>query len=604
LQRRSHKIPDTVTQSQTERIATLRTVLLQRDLDAFILPRFDAHQGEYIAPCDERLAWVTGFTGSAGLAIVTHDTVAVFVDGRYTVQLREECPGALFSHHHLFDEAPENWLAETAKDNWRVGYDPMHLPPSWHDRFTATHAGELQALPDNPVDSVWQDRPAPPMGPVTAMPLQFAGQSVPSKIAQLLDIMATQDAAFHIETQPDNIAWLLNVRGDDVPFVPVPQSFLMVARTGDVSWFIAPQKLSQDVRDALPTTVKLYTQDAFLETISATVAHGQGVLIDPDFSPVAVRQTLETTGARVIARTSHLTRTKARKNATDLEGLRACHNHAGVARTELAAWLIDTVPARATGGNPVTEKEAEDKALTLRSTHGGFINESFNTISAASGNAAMCHYATTQNNSAPILPDAPYLLDSGGQYETGTTDITRSFTFGPRPDGYDRAYTAVFKAFHALLTLRFPKGTQGHHIDAICRRPLWDLGLDYDHGTGHGIGHRLSVHEHPQRIGKPHNPVDLAKGMVMSIEPGHYVADSYGIRIENLFEIVEEEDGFLAFRNLTWVPIQTDMLIKDVLTRKERDWLTGYHSETEQKLRPFLTDQAKNWCRSNAAAFT
>lgn len=579
-------------------------MLLQRDLDAFILPRFDAHQGEYIAPCDERLAWVTGFTGSAGLAIVTHDTIAVFVDGRYTVQLREECPGALFSLHHLFDEAPENWLAETAKDNWRVGYDPMHLPPSWHDRFTATHAGELQALPDNPVDSVWQDRPAPPMGPVTAMPLQFAGQSVPSKIAQLLDIMATQDAAFHIETQPDNIAWLLNVRGDDVPFVPVPQSFLMVARTGDVSWFIAPQKLSQDVRDALPTTVKLYTQDAFLETISATVAHSQGVLIDPDFSPVAVRQTLETTGARVIARTSHLTHTKARKNATELEGLRACHIHDGVAMTELSAWLIETVPAGAAGGNPVTEKEAEDKALTLRRAHGGFINESFNTISAASGNAAMCHYATTQNNSAPILPDAPYLLDSGGQYETGTTDITRSFTFGPRPDGYDRAYTAVFKAFHALLTLRFPKGTQGHHIDAICRRPLWDLGLDYDHGTGHGIGHRLSVHEHPQRIGKPHNPVDLAKGMVMSIEPGHYVADSYGIRIENLFEIVEEEDGFLAFRNLTWVPIQTDMLIKDALTRKERDWLTGYHSETEQKLRPFLTDQAKNWCRSNAAAFT
>ncbi len=594
---------ETVTPQTSRNIAALRAELRQRGLDAFILPRFDAHQGEYIAPHDERLAWVTGFTGSAGMAIVTHDEVAVFVDGRYSVQVREECPGALFSHHHLFNAPPETWLARIAGNHWHVGFDAMHLPPDWYDRFASALAAcgaTLDVVADNPVDMVWKDQPAPPKGRIDTMPLQLAGQSTPDKIADLLAFMARQDAQYYVETQPDNIAWLLNVRGDDIAFVPVPLSFLLVDRTGQATWFVDPEKLTPDTRDALPETVREMSPDAFLPTIRTSVSQGQSVLIDPGFSPVAVRLALEEIGAKVIAGTSHVTDQKAQKNRTELEGLRACHIQDGVAMTEFSAWLMETVPSRAAAGDPVTEKEAEDKVLAFRQASATFLGESFNTISAAASNGAMCHYATTADRNAVILPDAPYLLDSGGQYETGTTDITRSFAFGQRPEGYDQAYTAVFKAFHALLTLRFPKGTRGHHIDAICRRPLWDLGLDYDHGTGHGIGHRLSVHEHPQRIGKPVSPVDLAPGMVMSIEPGHYVAGAYGIRIENLFEIVAADDGFLAFRNLTWVPIQTDMLIRDALSNAEYDWLVDYNKETYEKLNPFLSDRAKQWCQSNS----
>ncbi len=268
--------------------------------------------------------------------------------------------------------------------------------------------------------------------------------------------------------------------------------------------------------------------------------------------------------------------------------------------TEFSAWLLETVPVRAASGDPLRESEAEAQVQAFRAASGSYLGESFNTISAAGGNAAMCHYATTETRDAVILPNAPYLLDSGGQYETGTTDITRSFAFGQRPAGYDQAYTAVFKAFYALATLKFPRGTQGHHIDAICRRPLWDLGLDYDHGTGHGIGHRLSVHEHPQRIGKPVSDVALVPGMVMSIEPGHYVAGLYGIRIENLFEIIEEGNGFLGFRNLTWAPIMTEMLDFGALTSAEISWLDNYHQEIGAKLGPFLSERALAWSRKNA----
>lgn len=585
-----------------DRIASLRSELLKRGLDAFVVPRFDAHQGEYIAPHDERLAWITGFTGSAGVAIVTQEDVALFVDGRYGVQARDECGFDAFSHHHIFDDPPESWLADVPNHGWRIGFDPMHIPPRWYDRFwtaLASAGAELVPVSDNPVDAVWIDQPAPPKGQVEIMPLQVAGQAAVDKLDDLHSFLDESDAQFLVETQPDNIAWLLNVRGADVPYMQAPHSNLLVQAGGNTTWFVDRVKLLPEVQDALPDRVEIKTPEAFLETIRTSVQPGQHALIDADFSPVAVRQVLRDRAANVRAAPSYLTRKKARKNEGELEGLRACHVQDGIAMTEFSAWLQETVPVRAATGDPVTEWEAEQKVLEFRTRASGFLNESFRTISAAGSNAAMCHYATRADRSPAILPTLTYLIDSGGQYETGTTDITRSFAFGARPDGYDRAYTAVFKAFHSLLTLRFPKGTQGHHIDAICRRPLWDLGLDYDHGTGHGIGHRLSVHEHPQRIGKPVNPVDLGSGMVMSIEPGHYVADLYGIRIENLFEIVDAADGFMAFRNITWVPIQTKMLIQSTLTDAERGWLSDYHAEIEQRLLPFLSDRAASWCRQN-----
>ncbi|WP_367717824.1 aminopeptidase P family protein [Nitratireductor sp. GISD-1A_MAKvit] len=589
---------DTTRRGTAEIISALREEMSERGLDAFLLPRFDAHQGEYVAPHDQRLAYVTGFSGSAGMAIVTAKTVALFVDGRYQVQVRNECAGPLFSHHHIFNEPPECWLAENAQPAWRVGYDAMHLPPSWFDRFARacdTVEAVLLAQDTNPVDAIWPDQPPLPMGRISAFPLQYSGRTSKEKSLELAADLKRESADFIVDTQPDNIAWLLNVRGSDVAFNPMPHSFILAGRDGRVVWFVADKKLDVSLRESIPDHVGLQPFEAFLPELETRIAAGQRVMIDPEFSPVAVRQTLEKIGAEILPRKGLITLAKAVKNVTELQGIRNCHLDDGVAWTEFHAWLSATVPSRAKAGNPVSEREAEEKILELRQARPGFISESFNSISAAAGNAAMCHYATSPERNAPILPENPYLLDSGGQYETGTTDATRSYAFGPRPEGYDRAYTAVYKAFHALMTLRFPKGTQGHHIDAICRRPLWDLGLDYDHGTGHGVGHQLSVHEQPQRIGKPYNPVDLKPGMVLSIEPGYYEAGAFGIRIENLVEIVEENDGFLAFRNLTFAPIETRMLLVDKLTAQERQWINAYHEELRKTFSPHLSPATRRW---------
>ncbi|WP_300072865.1 aminopeptidase P family protein [uncultured Ruegeria sp.] len=580
-------------------ISALRQEMLQRGLDAFILPRYDAHQAEYVAPHDERLAHVTGFTGSAGMAIVTPQTVALFVDGRYVVQAGNQCADPMFSHHHLYDEPPENWLVSAAQQGWKIGFDAMHLPPVWYDRFadalTRTDA-QLVAVQENPVDAVWLDQPKSPQGLIEPFPLQFSGKTTVDKIADLVAEMQRHDVEVFAETQPDNIAWLLNVRGSDVAFNPVPQSFLLVERSGRAHWFVSDQKLNADVTDHLPEDVTVHPPETFLHSLADYVEPGQGVLFDPDFSPTALRMVLEKEGANPVPAGSPLTAAKAQKNSIECEGLRACHVEDGVAWIEFCAWLATEVPARASEQGWVTEHEAEEKILSCRRARPGFLGESFNTISAAGGNAAMCHYATEPGNAVPILPDGTYLLDSGGQYDTGTTDATRSFSFGiTRPEGFDQAYTAVFKAFHALATLRFPLGTQGHHIDAICRRPLWDLGLDYDHGTGHGIGHRLSVHEHPQRIGKLYKPVDLVPGMILSIEPGYYDAARFGIRIENLFEIIEADDGFFEFSNMTWIPIQTDMLLIEHLTRAEIDWINSYHANVLECVGSRLAPEAYDW---------
>lgn len=580
--------------STSQKLAAFRSELTRRGLDAFIVPRFDAHQGEYIAPHDQRLHFLTGFSGSAGMAIVTHSGIAMFVDGRYSVQVQNECTGPLFTYHHLFETPPDTHVAQ-GRAGVKIGFDPILIPPAWYDRFLQACAksdAEMVAQADNPVDQIWADQPPAPRGKVTSFPVQFAGCSTRDKAAVLCAELRARAAQWQVETQPDNIAWLLNVRGSDVAFNPVANSFLLAHVDGALQWFVAPEKLDEAVRDSLPESVVLHPDTGFISTLSELVKPDQTVMLDPDFSPVAVRLELDRIGAHVVESRSMILLQKAQKNTTEIEGMRACHLEDGVAWTEFSAWLLTTVPMRAASGAPLTEREVEQKMRAFRAAQPGFLGDSFNPISAAGRNAAMCHYATDPDNRVPVLPQHPYLLDSGGQYETGTTDATRSFSFGLRPTGYDRAYTAVFKAFHALATLRFPKGTQGHHIDAICRRPLWDLGLDYDHGTGHGVGHRLSVHEHPQRIGKAYNPVDLMPGMVLSIEPGHYVAQHYGIRIENLFVIVEAEDGFYEFENLTWAPIQTEMLLLGDLSPAESQWLASYHSALIKQIGPRLSPPA------------
>lgn len=587
------------------RLAALRQEMNNCGLDALIVPRFDAHQGEYIAPHDERLAYLIGFTGSAGVAIVTHDRTALFVDGRYTVQAARQCSGHGIERLHLHTQPPEHWLAEIALPGWRVGYDAMLLPPAWLTRYETALtpvAVRMVVTEGNLVDRIWTHQPAPPQGRISGFPLQFAGRSPLEKRDWLLGEMARIGASHHVETQPDNIAWFLNVRGDDVRFNPMPQSFLTLGRDGMANWFVDRTKFEEGLADSLPDWVHVHPMPAFLPLLRESLSPADRIAIDPDFSPVAVSLLIKEAGASVIARPSAVTLEKAVKNHTELEGLRDCHVADGAAWAEFGAWLARMVPERAKAGHPITELEAEDAILAFRQQQPGFLSESFRTISAAGSNAAMCHYSADPASQGRIAPEGTYLLDSGGQYLTGTTDATRSYAFGPVSPQYRRAYTAVFRAFHALATARFPKGTQGHHLDAICRRPLWDLGLDYDHGTGHGIGHRLSVHEQPQRIGRPFNPVDLQPGMVLSIEPGHYVAGDYGIRIENLFEIREAEDGFLEFQTLTLAPIQTDMLDLASLTRTEIDWLDTYHARVWSTLEARVSAGARVWLLASCSA--
>ncbi|WP_208990655.1 M24B family metallopeptidase [Pseudovibrio sp. Tun.PSC04-5.I4] len=575
-----------------DRLSLLREEMKSNSLDALIIPRFDEHQGEYCAPHDERLAWTTGFTGSAGLALITLKEAVVFVDGRYTVQVRNQCSAETFAFQHLFEEPLEHWLSANVNRGERVGVDPMLIPSNWWDRFDGgveQAKATLVATPYNLVDEVWEDQPEKPLAPVTPYSVEHAGKTSLQKRGEIAAQMKEAGAKLLVETQPDNIAWLLNVRGDDVEFNPIPHSFLLLKDDGSACWFVNSRKLSNTLEDYELDGVETADPRDFLDGIENLTGENAQVLVDPDFSPVAARISVKQAGGIPLMQRGAITLTKAQKNSCELNGLRACHIRDGIAWTEFAAWLKREVPLRAKAGNPVYELEAEERILGERQRQSGFVYPSFRSISAASGNAAMCHYAASDATNTEILPEQTYLLDSGGQYIDGTTDATRTFAFSEVNDEFRRAYTAVFKGFIALASLRFPKGTQGYHIDGFARKPLWDLGLDYDHGTGHGIGHYLSVHEQPQRIGKPYNPVDLCAGMVMSIEPGFYVADKFGIRIENLFEIIEEADGFLSFKNLTYIPIEPQMLNMVELTRAEMKWLGDYNADLKTILGPELS---------------
>lgn len=585
----------------TDRLNLIRGELKRTGLDAVILPRFDEHQGEYCAPHDERLAWATGFTGSAGLAIITQDQAVMFVDGRYTVQVRNQCSSAVFSYQHIFDKPLEIWISANMKAGQQIGVDPMLIPSFWWDRFAsgAEEAGAaLVATASNIIDAVWSDQPEKPLAHVMPYSVEKAGKTSMEKRGEIAALLKTVGAKMLVETQPDNIAWLLNVRGGDVDFNPIPHSFLLLKDDGTASWFVDSRKLSNDLDEYELEGVETADPVSFISSLEKMTETGVQVLIDPLFSPVATRSAVLAAGGVPVMEQGAVTLTKAMKNAQELKGLRDCHVRDGVAWTEFAAWLKREVPKRAKAGDPVRELDAEERILMERRRQKDFVYPSFRSISAAAGNAAMCHYAATDASNAAILPENTYLLDSGGQYQDGTTDATRTFAFSQVSPEFKRAYTAVFKGFIALASLRFPKGTQGHHIDGFARRPLWDLGLDYDHGTGHGIGHFLSVHEQPQRIGKPYNPVDLFAGMVMSIEPGFYLADQYGIRIENLFEIVEEADGFLAFRNLSYIPIEPQMLNMVELTRTELKWLGDYNADLKRVLGPELSPDAYDYLLS------
>jgi Xaa-Pro aminopeptidase len=573
----------------------LRRHLASLGLDGVVVLRFDAHQGETVAPHDERLRYVTGFAGSAGIALILTDRAVIFVDGRYQVQVRKEIDLDAIEIAHFYDFPIERWIEENLPRGSRIGVNTMLVPTELHGKLDAAIAkagGTLVSLESDPVDAIWRDQPPPPMGRIASFPLSFAGESSDSKRKRIGERLAQLGADVLVETQPDNIAWLLNVRGSDIDYMPMPHSFLLLDRSGKTDWFVDEGKLPNDRADYELHGVDIRDPGALLSTLEAR-SSDRGVLVDPLFAPSAAGLAVTRGNGRVVGTISPITVVKAVKNATELQGFRDCHVADGIAWTEFMTWLHDNAAERQAAGQPITELEAEAKILQFRQRGANFREASFHTISASAANAAMCHYASSEATNAPITSAGPYLLDSGGQYLGGTTDATRTTAFGPVSEDVRNTYTAVLKGFIALMTAQFPKGTTGHQLDALARRPLWDMGLDFDHGTGHGVGHYLAVHEHPQRFGKTYNPYPIDAGVVMTIEPGYYREDAFGLRIENQVETVAGSNGFLRFETLTLVPIDLGMADLDALTRDEIAFLDDYHARVRAALWDGLSDPAR-----------
>ena len=571
------------------RLALLRQRLARDGLAGLVIPRGDEHQGEYVPPRAERLAWLTGFTGSAGEAVVLADKAAVFVDGRYTEQAKEQVDEALFERRDLIEEPPEHYIKKHLPQGGKLGIDPWLFSKQQADRLqraAEAAGGSLVPVEPSPLDAVWEDQPAPPAQPIKPHPLEFAGETSAAKRARIGKALAELGADATVLTLPDSIAWFLNVRGSDVERTPFPLSFAIVEREGRVLWFVSPKKLGPAVRQHLDPEVEFRSPEDFPAALDALKS--KRVLLDPAKAPLWLFERLKAAGATVIEGDDPCQLPKAAKNAVEQEGARNAHRRDGVAVTRFLAWF-DKAAAQG-----ITESECARRLETFRREGNLFQDLSFDTITGSGANGALPHYRVTQQSDRVLQPGDLMVLDSGGQYLDGTTDITRTLVVGkPAAEERDR-YTRVLQGHIALATTRFPKGTSGSQLDAIARRPLWLAGLDYDHGTGHGVGSYLSVHEGPQRISKALNRVALLPGMILSNEPGYYKSGRYGIRIENLVLVVEtptavgEDRPMLGFETLTLAPIEKRLLEPRLLSDDEIAWLDAYHARVEAALGPQL----------------
>ena len=585
------------------RLGALRDELKRRDLDGFIQPRSDEHQGEYVARKSERLAWLTGFTGSAGLAVVLADKAAVFADGRYTLQVEKEVDGGLFEHCHLTDKPPADWIAANLAPGARLGFDPWLLTPVQTARFQAAckkAGGELAACDGNPVDAVWMGQPAAPLSPVVAHDAAFAGDSSNDKRRRIADGLKADKAGAVVLTAPDSIAWLLNVRGDDVPFTPLALSFAILYADASAELFIDGRKLAPGTADHLGGDVKTLEPDAFGPALDRLGKDAKTVRVSADTAPLWVFDRLEKAGAVIDRGDDPCQLPKAIKTTVQIDGIRTAHRRDGASLTRFLAWL----DGEAAKGS-LMESACADKLESLRRGNDHFQGLSFPTISSAGANGAIVHYRVSEETDTLLRLKSLYLVDSGAQYLDGTTDVTRTIAIGEPTDEMRRNFTLVLKGHIALATARFPEGTTGSQLDTLARLPLWRAGLDYDHGTGHGVGHFLGVHEGPQRISKRPNRVALEPGMVVSNEPGYYKAGAYGIRIENLVTVVQVESDaekpLLEFETLTLTPIDRALVVADMLDGAEVAWLDAYHARVLDEITPLVDEATAEWLAEAAA---
>ncbi|WP_425099050.1 aminopeptidase P family protein [Tropicibacter sp. S64] len=572
------------------RLAALRKAMQDAGVDGFLVPRADAWQGEYVAPADERLSWLTGFTGSAGWAVALADRAAVFVDGRYRVQVKRQV-AEVFEKVDWPETSLADWI-KAALPEGQTGFDPWLL--TVEQKRGLEEKGVALRPVANLVDAVWEDRPAPPLGKVFAQPVALSGEAHEAKIARLAKGLGKARAA--VITLPDSIAWLLNIRGSDIPKNPVPQGFAVLHADATVTLFMAEEKLG-DVRDHLGVSVTIQPVAAFEDALRAL----QGpVQIDPASCPVAVNDALE--GREIVEGDDPCVLPKAMKNATELEGTRAAHLRDAAAMVRFLCWLDREAPGNLTEITVVKRLEEERRATNaLRDI-------SFDTISGSGPNGAIVHYRVTEATDRPLQDGELLLVDSGGQYVDGTTDITRTIAIGAVGEEERQNFTRVLKGMIAISMLRFPKGMTGQDIDPFARHALWQAGLDYGHGTGHGVGSYLCVHEGPARISRA-GKVAFQPGMILSNEPGFYREGAYGIRIENL--VVVEAAAALPgqtipqqyrFETLTWVPIDRRLIVPEMLTSAERDWINAYHAEVRTRVAPLVDDVAGAWLAEACAA--
>ncbi len=596
-------------QTHEARLDALRKELKRRGLDGFVIPISDEHMSEYVGAYAQRLAWLTGFGGSAGTVVVLANEAAIFIDGRYTLQVREQVDGKLYSYVSVPQTSIAGWLGDHAPEGAVIGYDAWLHGKGWVTATTkalGNKGGKLVAVDSNPVDVIWADRPERSDAPAIVHPTEFSGLPSEAKRAMVAEWLAEKQLDAAVVSALDSIAWLLNIRGEDVDCTPVALSFVIAHADGTAELFIAEEKLTPEVRAHLGNAVRVSPREAFVPALGALA--GKRVAADPERSVQAIFAALEAAGAKVTELRDPTVLPKAIKNPVEQAGHRAAQARDGAAIAKFLHWLNLAAPQ-----GTQTELSAAARLRELRDETGVLRDLSFDTISGAGPNAAIPHYRVSEESSLTIAPDSVYLVDSGGQYFDGTTDITRTVWIGPgaAPAEQKDRFTRVLKGHIALARAIFPQGTTGSQLDSFARQHLWAAGLDYAHGTGHGVGSFLSVHEGPQRIakaagGQAGSEQELVAGMILSNEPGYYKAGAYGIRIENLVlvearEIAGAEGRYLGFETLTFAPIDRRLVDLALLTPEELAWWNAYHAQVEAILASQLDGDVLAWLKDQCA---
>jgi Xaa-Pro aminopeptidase len=585
------------------RLAALRLQLKADRLDGFVVPICDEHMSEYVGSYAMRLAWLTGFQGSAGSAVVLGEKAAIFTDGRYTIQVRAQVDGKNWDYVGVPQTSISDWLKANAPQGGRIGYDPWVHTKGWVEAATkalAEKGATLVAVERNPLDAVWADQPHPSEAKLLVHEDRFAGQSSAAKRQAVADWLTEKNLDATVITALDSVAWTFNVRGQDVSHTPVALSFAVLHKDATADLYVEPHKLDDAVRAHLGNAVRLHDRAAFAPALQAMT--GRRIAVDPDRAVSAIFGALKRGGAEIVELRDPTILAKALKNPVEQAGHRAAQARDGLALTQFLHWLSEHAPK---GGE--TELSAAAKLLSFREATGKLRDLSFDTISGSGPNGAIVHYRAEELTNRQLTPGSVYLVDSGGQYQDGTTDVTRTVWIGPGTPSAEMKdrFTRVLKGHIALAQAVFPKGTRGTQLDSLARQFLWQAGVDYAHGTGHGVGSFLAVHEGPQRIatssgGQAGTEEPLAAGMIISNEPGYYKAHEYGIRIENLVlveprSIAGAEGDYLGFETLTFAPIDTALIELDLLSRAERNWFNAYHAKVREVLAPPLRGETLAW---------